>query len=817
MRSDGQQYDPLYGVSDGIFHDDIPQSEDSLWVGNAIVRQFRQQVVRMILSGRTSSCTIAIHGQWGSGKTSLWKQIKQELVGLARRTRVELCCVEISVDMQKPQAKGQRDSFFAQLVREIVLNLDDSLREQLFDQMGLLREWQQRAAAIGVESQNQTRAQQAATQSKQGELAEFLRTVEFERLIEEVFANQVRFTDWLKKELTEGGMSVPGERRIVVCIDDLDRCSPSQVTEVVSTVRRFHEVPMVYVFLLVDEDVLRDAFRVLLQEYTGERPQEFSGVPTVDAALERYINLVFHLPKMSLQTAIEYVLTLIGRIPSDPLSREVAPYLVNLIPQDKLTPRAIKRVLNQFYSGLSPDLLTDINVLKRKAKIAILTQYYKTVAKIQRENILLFEAIERAFDENRTRDQESLRSDLRSIFEKYSRFYRVPQGVQEQLLQDLDLKRILEEPPFIQYQPDQSASNYRELPPPSVDQGTPVEMSLPEGQDLGDFLTGSREPTVASLLPEAAAALLTRNEIAIQNALRRVLDAARNKSDAPYLASIAQIARQAGLSRYALPLFQKALELDPNHEDILQAYVGLVLDERIEAHYERAEKCVDRLLNDPSVPKDDLPFTLSLAVQLAVIRGGDYEEFLHRLLDFWAQRKDINLYRRIMLALNAVKSVDEARALRHFCQIYRDSIQLFTEEADIYLITRTTADFLAGMSDAESEFQAMDLYREMLLGHVRITDEDDLADIMHNYATLLYKHDYDAAAGEIWYEAYHRKRGDLNIRRGFMAYLLRYGAPDLVQRVLHGEPFEREQMPKVAPRALPERFARWRPCEGGGS
>lgn len=788
--------------SDAIFYDDKPQSDDILWRNNYQVQQFREQVTRMIIQGQPTALTIAIHGKWGSGKTSLWLQIKELLEQESRKNSgegVSLCLVEISVDTYRQRGDTERN-FFTHLVREIVLNIDNSLRQRLFTQLGL-----------DEKNTSGNRVQPSGFPANQeGEIARFLRKTDFEAVVGEVFSNIIRFRRFLEAEVKGTGSAPPANRRIVICIDDLDRCSPSYVSEVVRTLRFFHEIPYVYVFLLVDEDILRDAFRIWIEEYASAR-SHFVSVPTTDAALERYISVVFHLPTMSVQSAFEYALQLVGgRIPSDIIANQIMPYIVDLIPTDRLTPRGIKRTLNQFSASAPTYELTDVKLLKQRAKVAVLTQYYKPVAKILRENRELFGEIEKAFYGY---DGADLQTEIRHIIDKNIRNYRVSPEAQEQLLHDFDLWQILKTPPYICLEQPRQLELPSPIQSPREDETSPSRPDEQGGESLSDsFSVDSRETTVASLLPEAAAALLTRNEASIDTVLRKIMGIASTKTDAPYLAAIAQVARQVGLPRYALPLFQKALELDQNHEDILQAYVALVLDERMEVHYEHADECVERLLNDSQVPKEDLAFTLSLAVQLAVIRGRDYNDHLQQLLELWQHYQNINLYRRIMLALNAVKSVDERKALRYFCPVYRDSQNIFSIDTDVYLTKRATADFLAGMRNPTCEYQAMDLYRDMLEGRIPI-DEDDRADIMHNYATLLYKHDYDAVAGDIWYDAYSKKPTDLNIRRAFMAYLLRHGAPNLAQMVLRGESFPKERLPRVSPKSLPPRFANREICE----
>jgi hypothetical protein len=87
----------------------------------------------------------------------------------------------------------------------------------------------------------------------------------------------------------------------------------------------------------------------------------------------------------------------------------------------------------------------------------------------------------------------------------------------------------------------------------------------------------------------------------------------------------------------------------------------------------------------------------------------------------------------------------------------------------------------------------------------------DRADILHNYATILYKHDYDDEAGKYWFEAYGLKPMDQTIRRAYGIYLLRAGHPEIASGVGAGQPIEeRVLQPKL--KEMPDRFMDQEQC-----
>lgn len=84
----------------------------------------------------------------------------------------------------------------------------------------------------------------------------------------------------------------------------------------------------------------------------------------------------------------------------------------------------------------------------------------------------------------------------------------------------------------------------------------------------------------------------------------------------------------------------------------------------------------------------------------------------------------------------------------------------------------------------------MDMYRYLLTSD-RFTGpefEADAADAQHNYATLLYKHDFDDEAGRLWFQAYKRNPLDASIRRAYGMYLLRAGSFSTLRSLLPVSP-----------------------------
>lgn len=154
--------------------------------------------------------------------------------------------------------------------------------------------------------------------------------------------------------------------RLVIFIDDLDRCLPDKAVEVLEAVKLFLDVPGFVFVLGVDRDVIEEGIRI---RYAGYETK-------LDGSLylEKIIQIPFRLPPISSDKVLQYIHTTTkGSLP-DPRCEQV--FSAGLRPN----PRRIKRTLNVFLllwrlSQNREDLCEIIKPV-RLAKIVIIQQYY---------------------------------------------------------------------------------------------------------------------------------------------------------------------------------------------------------------------------------------------------------------------------------------------------------------------------------------------------------------------------------------------------------------------------------------------------------
>lgn len=131
-------------------------------------------------------------------------------------------------------------------------------------------------------------------------------------LMEEVGANldflyrSITGRDLSRERLDDTGLK-PGREdvRIVVFIDDLDRCPPDRVVEVLEAIKLILEKPFIVVFVAMD---VRMLVRAVEQRYEGALPQTIHpGGPGMEY-LEKIIQIPFWVPRAQMEAYAESLL-----------------------------------------------------------------------------------------------------------------------------------------------------------------------------------------------------------------------------------------------------------------------------------------------------------------------------------------------------------------------------------------------------------------------------------------------------------------------------------------------------------------------------
>jgi len=340
--------------------------------------RFSFQDYANVLAGRAATAdtplTIGIFGRWGSGKTSLMRLIKAALPKEAKKG-VRLRSIWINVWQLSNQDEVWHaflQTLFSKVHRELSLwrRIDKrKLLRQLASNsyrivlvitpmiVGLLIAKPETGwgdvlslvlnpisgggTLVTVGLGLWTLAKpiiEAARETVSFDLQAMLKYAPYEAQVTELMQLQERFKDMVKVLVGEDG-------RLVVFIDDLDRCTPDKVPEVLEAIKLFTTTPRCVYVLGLDHDIVRQGIETKYKFETATEAAEY---------LEKIVQIPFHLPPLDEGRVESFVREYY------PDLHEVCPTAPDVFSQGlEPNPRKVKRALNIYRTLLD---LTEVRV-----------------------------------------------------------------------------------------------------------------------------------------------------------------------------------------------------------------------------------------------------------------------------------------------------------------------------------------------------------------------------------------------------------------------------------------------------------------------
>lgn len=212
--------------------------------------------------------------------------------------------------------------------------------------------------------------------------------------------------------------------RIVFFIDDLDRCDPDQIIDVLESVKLFLDLKHVFVLLAVDKEVIDRGIEVKYSKFKfGENRQSALGGEYLEKMVQLPLQL-FPLDRSQVERFIEKLNPPVG-------IQEQIKMLVGLLPPN---PRKIKRILNilNVINTIADDS-EELKALKRDviAQLVIIqVQSADLYAAIVRQPGILV-ALEKVFDGHLRHDtvtdfKKDFGGDSEAVQKLVERFYTSP-------------------------------------------------------------------------------------------------------------------------------------------------------------------------------------------------------------------------------------------------------------------------------------------------------------------------------------------------------------------------------------------------------
>lgn len=438
---------------------------------------FRPALEDILLEAQTP-LTVGVYGAWGSGKTSLlrmlrkeiddrkhpyirtvwftaWKYDRDDALWRAFMLRV--------LDALYPRESGDG----ARETRPRILNPTDEKQKNQIAMLGRLEasvyspvDWQELGKLVvnwsDVAKKGVKSAGKAASILYPGAtfitdlLAGEEDTALLTRKAQEYQRQQLVHLEQFEQTFTEAINLCLGQDgkdgRLIVFVDDLDRCLPEKAVQVLEAIKLFLGVPGTVFVLGMDREVIRRGIEARYGELFRQSVHTNTEMPIEgDVYLQKIIQIPFNLPPLAVKDLTQYIVDLEekeGGARMSELTQQV--FARGLYPN----PRQVKRALNIFQllrsiaerrierEKLSPTSITDPLLAKT---IVIQTQYPK-LYQLWRQYPMLLQTLEEEYTRSPLSHNDRMLGQQRD-----HRILQQEEGIVEAVVTDSELNRQREE------------------------------------------------------------------------------------------------------------------------------------------------------------------------------------------------------------------------------------------------------------------------------------------------------------------------------------------------------------------------------------
>jgi formylglycine-generating enzyme required for sulfatase activity len=339
---------------------DLPTTNDSL-----DFEPYVNSLKRIIRSQNTSTpLTIGVFGTWGSGKTSLMKMIQKGISdfptvwfdawkfekedALWRALIIQILRV-VRAEIEKTGEKqgetlSRLDDLEASLYRVVQR---EELGNLQINWSELLKGSVETAVQVGlalIPGLHIVQAVREGIGTKAGEKSpgNILRAVE--RAKTQIYLEQIRSIEQFQSVFQDIiSANIVETQKLVIFIDDLDRCEPQKALLVLEAIKLFLDVPGCLFVLGLDQDVIARSIELKYRELGFGQVDFNPRKPVINGAkyLEKIIQLPFQIPPIEQEDMASFINELVSKWPDKACPDVFAAGLGN-------NPRQVKRTINVF-------------------------------------------------------------------------------------------------------------------------------------------------------------------------------------------------------------------------------------------------------------------------------------------------------------------------------------------------------------------------------------------------------------------------------------------------------------------------------------
>lgn len=720
-------------------------AKDLLWRQSGI--GFDLDLVCATITNSEEPLVFAVHGPWGSGKTSFLRMVEDSL-----RQRIPQNLFVSWYVASTYQAVGDvATTLTLRVLRSLRGQVGSDVTEALSDQ--LLRP---QSDAEKKMTENYGFLQELA--GKVGVLADLGVVIE---------------------GLLNGGIG-SGKCKLVLIIDDLDRCSLEFIGDLLETIQRLSFVKNLFIFLAVDQVRLQNALKARFSDVMGERDPRW--------AREKYIQHTIDLPPLSSDDLSPFIEKLLGhKSPnqtedtSEDLSREIllgSTEYFNVAIRNKM-PRTIKACINI----IRPSLVREISQhginaeeeLKKVVKARLISYLFRDFYQ---------DWLERARNDPSSPEAQFLASVEKlcdQLFvqqpyssDRYARFqFELDRLKVVNLLQDRELDapeelvRLLALQPFFFAQDD-------------------MKLALGLTDQLEDLYQQSESAEQQNDVRTCIMRALQAYQLVMDHR-----DAFSNNYSW-LIGNLALKAEKYKVVDLADRLHRLAVEMDPFWVNVVLNYVDFLASNRQNAWREALQLIANLGGN---LTESELRRALKLTIKLKKRGLVPYMEDLNQFLG--RGRAAEKLEERVVF----IDGLVELRLLNEAIGLFRETVEPLAGSPELVEFQAAVASSFYAPNDESYESIAMDLYRQIL------TVQKYPA---FYYVFLLTKYGYKTEAGCIWFDLYNNFRDRLwpFAIEEYAKYLVEAGEPALADRVRQLQDLDIDRPVLIrGQRSLPPQFS----------
>ncbi len=275
--------------------------------------------------------TIAIQGDWGSGKTSMMNMIKEAVTNTSNERKVKIVWFNTWLFSQFNMGEELAVSLMKELVKSFEVKKDD--KEKFYKKLHIISKIVRNTALLATDTFIGGRVADAVQKgfslfSKDNE--EFNMSQEISKIKEE-------FQSCVKETLSYN------YDRVVIFIDDLDRLQPSKAVELLETLKLFLDCEGCVYVLAIDYEVVtqgvKQKFGTMINEEKGR------------SFFDKIIQLPFKMPvaQYDIRKYLIEMLEKIGiRFEDAGKEKEINAYISIVQNSIGCNPRSMKRLFNSY-------------------------------------------------------------------------------------------------------------------------------------------------------------------------------------------------------------------------------------------------------------------------------------------------------------------------------------------------------------------------------------------------------------------------------------------------------------------------------------